>query len=152
MSLTVRAFYLAGSVLMRADERADYEAMQTVTDHGDEIAIATLYLLVMMVIAVLIRLAFRYSMLRSLQWDDGICLFSLVYFPPALATLIRILFSNVSKLFCAGVRYCPIWCHYSRNRAWLGKATVGLERRPGERSRKGTVNLPQSMPESLIPE
>ncbi|KAJ5219380.1 uncharacterized protein N7498_001479 [Penicillium cinerascens] len=43
----------------------------TAIDHADEIAIATLYLLVMMIMAVWTRLVFRYYMLRSLQWDDG---------------------------------------------------------------------------------
>lgn len=50
----------------------------TAVDHGDEIAIATLYLLVMMIMAVWIRLAFRYYMLRSLQWDDGMVSLALV--------------------------------------------------------------------------
>ncbi|KAJ5083380.1 hypothetical protein N7456_012807 [Penicillium angulare] len=47
-------------------------------DHADEIAIATLYLLVMMIMAVWIRLAFRYYMLRSLQWDDGMVSIALI--------------------------------------------------------------------------
>ncbi|KAJ5419385.1 uncharacterized protein N7487_002935 [Penicillium crustosum] len=50
-------------------------------DHGDEVAIAVLYLLVMMIMAVLIRLAFRFFMLRSLQRDDGIISLALVYVP-----------------------------------------------------------------------
>lgn len=50
-------------------------------DHGDEVAIAALYLLVMMITAVLIRLAFRLSMLRSLQRDDGIICLALVCIP-----------------------------------------------------------------------
>ncbi|KAF5015442.1 hypothetical protein F66182_13233, partial [Fusarium sp. NRRL 66182] len=45
--------------------------LSTAVDHVDEIAIATLYLLVMMILAVWIRLVFRYHILRSLQWDDG---------------------------------------------------------------------------------
>lgn len=50
-------------------------------DHGDEVAIAALYLLVMMIMAVLIRLAFRFFMLRSLQRDDGIISLALVCIP-----------------------------------------------------------------------
>lgn len=50
-------------------------------DHRDEVAIAALYLLVMMIMAVLIRLAFRFFMLRSLQRDDGIISLALVYIP-----------------------------------------------------------------------
>jgi hypothetical protein len=49
-----------------------------IPDNADGIAIATLYLVVMMVLAVLIRLAFRYTMLRSLQWDDGMVSLALV--------------------------------------------------------------------------
>ncbi|KAJ5636982.1 hypothetical protein N7490_006861 [Penicillium lividum] len=49
------------------------------SDHGDEIAIAALYLLVMMIMAVLIRLAFRFSMLRSFQRDDGMISLALVF-------------------------------------------------------------------------
>ncbi|PCG99896.1 Hypothetical protein PENO1_050640 [Penicillium occitanis (nom. inval.)] len=45
--------------------------LSTAVDHVDEIAIATLYLLVMMIMAVWIRLTFRYYILRSLHWDDG---------------------------------------------------------------------------------
>ncbi|RAO73226.1 uncharacterized protein BHQ10_009238 [Talaromyces amestolkiae] len=45
--------------------------LSTAVDHVDEIAIATLYLLVMMILAVWIRLIFRYYILRSLQWDDA---------------------------------------------------------------------------------
>lgn len=45
--------------------------LSTAVDHVDEIAIATLYLLVMMIMAVWIRLTFRFYILRSLQWDDG---------------------------------------------------------------------------------
>lgn len=56
------------------DRRADSPRI----DHGDEIAIAALYLLVMMIMAVLIRLAFRFFMLRSLQRDDGIIALALV--------------------------------------------------------------------------
>lgn len=51
-------------------------------DHVDEIAIATLYLVVMMIVSVLIRLAFRFYMLRSLRWDDGAVSLSLVGLPP----------------------------------------------------------------------
>lgn len=50
----------------------------TAVDHVDEIAIATLYLLVMMIMAVWIRLMFRYYILRSLQWDDGMVSVALV--------------------------------------------------------------------------
>jgi hypothetical protein len=56
--------------------------LSTAVDHVDEIAIATLYLLVMMIMAVCIRLIFRYYILRSLQWDDGmvsVALVSLLY-------------------------------------------------------------------------
>ncbi|PYI07736.1 hypothetical protein BO78DRAFT_442615 [Aspergillus sclerotiicarbonarius CBS 121057] len=59
--------------------RANYPASQPAPDHVDEIAIATLYLMVIMILAVLIRLAFRLYMLRSLQWDDGIVSLSLVF-------------------------------------------------------------------------
>lgn len=58
------------------DKRED-----STSDHGDEIAIAALYLLVMMIMAVLIRLAFRFFMLRSLQRDDGIISLALVWIP-----------------------------------------------------------------------
>ncbi|KAI2974184.1 hypothetical protein CBS147323_1573 [Aspergillus niger] len=51
--------------------RAIYPATQHAPDHVDEIAIATIYLMVIMILAVLIRLAFRLHMLRSLEWDDG---------------------------------------------------------------------------------
>ncbi|OOF96812.1 hypothetical protein ASPCADRAFT_129879 [Aspergillus carbonarius ITEM 5010] len=68
--------------------RASYPASQPRPDHVDEIAIATLYLMVMMILAVLIRLAFRLYMLRSLHWDDGICSLSLVF---AVAQCIAIL-------------------------------------------------------------
>ncbi|RAK95281.1 uncharacterized protein BO80DRAFT_369183 [Aspergillus ibericus CBS 121593] len=70
------------------DIRASYPASQPPPDHVDEIAIATLYLMVMMILAVVIRLAFRLYMLRSLQWDDGIVSLSLVF---AVAQCISIL-------------------------------------------------------------
>lgn len=54
--------------------------LSTAVDHVDEIAIATLYLLVMMILAVWIRLVFRYHILRSLQWDDGMVSVALVGF------------------------------------------------------------------------
>lgn len=57
----------------------------TAVDHVDEIAIATLYLLVMMIMAVWIRLAFRYYMPRSLQWDDGMVSLALVGTSPLIA-------------------------------------------------------------------
>lgn len=59
------------------DRRVDSPAF----DHVDEIAIAALYLLVMMIMAVLIRLGFRFFMLRSLQRDDGMIVLALVCFP-----------------------------------------------------------------------
>ena len=66
----------------RLDARTIYPASQMPANHVDEIAIATLYLLVMMLMAVLIRLTFRLYMLNSLYWDDGIVVLSLVcYFP-----------------------------------------------------------------------
>jgi hypothetical protein len=62
----------------RLDARAIYPASQIPANHVDEIAIATLYLLVMMLMAVLIRLTFRLYMLSSLYWDDGIVVLSSV--------------------------------------------------------------------------
>jgi hypothetical protein len=59
--------------------------LSTAAGHVDEITIATLYLLVMMTLAVLIRLAFRYYMLRSLQWDDRIVSLALVSSRPLVA-------------------------------------------------------------------
>lgn len=76
MDLPVRLVY--PSIVVRTlDIRAIYLGTPA-TDHVDQIAIATLYLLVMMVMAVLIRLAFRLFMLRSLQWDDVTVSLSLV--------------------------------------------------------------------------
>lgn len=49
------------------------------SDYGDDIAIATLYLMAMMMAAVLTRLAFRFHMLRSLQWNDGTVSLALVF-------------------------------------------------------------------------
>jgi hypothetical protein len=60
---------------IRATDRRE---VSSTFDHGDEVAIAALYLLVMMIMAVLIRLAFRLFMLRSLQRDDGIISLALV--------------------------------------------------------------------------
>ncbi|GKZ82015.1 hypothetical protein AnigIFM56816_006545 [Aspergillus niger] len=59
--------------------RAIYPATQHAPDHVDEIAIATIYLMVMMILAVLIRLAFRLHMLRSLEWDDGTISLALIF-------------------------------------------------------------------------
>jgi hypothetical protein len=70
----------------KIDIRAIYLGVPA-TDHVDQIAIATLYLLVMMVMAVLIRLAFRLFMLRSLQWDDATVALSLVSCQRRLAQL-----------------------------------------------------------------
>lgn len=61
--------------------RAIYPATQHAPDHVDEIAIATIYLMVIMILAVLIRLAFRLHMLRSLEWDDGTISLALVCLP-----------------------------------------------------------------------
>ncbi|KAJ6133919.1 hypothetical protein N7523_000241 [Penicillium sp. IBT 18751x] len=66
------------NVVRTFDIRAIYLEVPA-TDHVDQIAIATLYLLVMMVMAVLIRLAFRLFMLRSLQWDDMTVSLSLLF-------------------------------------------------------------------------
>lgn len=60
------------------DTRANYPSSQTAANHVEEIAIATLYLLVMLLMAVLIRLAFRLYILRSLYWDDWIVVLSSV--------------------------------------------------------------------------
>lgn len=65
--------------------------LSTAVDHVDEIAIATLYLLVMMIMAVWIRLTFRYYILRSLQWDDGIVSVALVGLSYGFAYLSRLL-------------------------------------------------------------
>ncbi|RDK38365.1 hypothetical protein M752DRAFT_257202 [Aspergillus phoenicis ATCC 13157] len=59
--------------------RAIYPATQHAPDHVDEIAIATIYLMVIMILAVLIRLAFRLHMLRSLEWDDGTISLALIF-------------------------------------------------------------------------
>ncbi|PYH32213.1 uncharacterized protein BO87DRAFT_460861 [Aspergillus neoniger CBS 115656] len=59
--------------------RAIYPATKHAPDHVDEIAIATIYLMVMMILAVLIRLAFRLHMLRSLEWDDGTISLALIF-------------------------------------------------------------------------
>ncbi|BCS03210.1 uncharacterized protein AKAW2_70088A [Aspergillus luchuensis] len=59
--------------------RAIYPATKHAPDHVDEIAIATIYLMVMMILAVLIRLAFRIHMLRSLEWDDGTISLALIF-------------------------------------------------------------------------
>ncbi|KAI2863616.1 hypothetical protein CBS147320_6453 [Aspergillus niger] len=59
--------------------RAIYPATQHAPGHVDEIAIATIYLMVMMILAVLIRLAFRLHMLRSLEWDDGTISLALIF-------------------------------------------------------------------------
>ncbi|KAJ5722582.1 hypothetical protein N7488_000617 [Penicillium malachiteum] len=61
------------------DIRTYYAETRTMTDHVDQIAIATLYLLAMMIMAVIIRLSFRFYMLRSFQWDDAIVSLSLVF-------------------------------------------------------------------------
>ncbi|KAI2818230.1 hypothetical protein CBS115989_5344 [Aspergillus niger] len=59
--------------------RAIYPATQHAPEHVDEIAIATIYLMVIMILAVLIRLAFRLHMLRSLEWDDGTISLALIF-------------------------------------------------------------------------
>ncbi|OJJ72187.1 hypothetical protein ASPBRDRAFT_196296 [Aspergillus brasiliensis CBS 101740] len=59
--------------------RAHYPATQHAPDHVAEIAIATIYLMVIMILAVLIRLAFRLHILRSLQWDDATASLALVF-------------------------------------------------------------------------
>ena len=76
MGLPVRLAF-PSNVVRTIDIRAIYLGTPA-TDHVDQIAIATLYLLVMMIMAVLIRLAFRLFMLRSLQWDDMTVSLSLV--------------------------------------------------------------------------
>jgi hypothetical protein len=77
----------------RLDARTNYPASQIPANHVDEIAIATLYLLVMMLMAVLIRLTFRLYMLRSLHWDDGVVVLSSVcYF--WLYSVLFLLMSN----------------------------------------------------------
>ena len=71
--------------------RAIYPATKHAPDHVDEIAIATIYLMVMMILAVLIRLAFRLHMLRSLEWDDGTISLALVCLPLQLFETIGVL-------------------------------------------------------------
>lgn len=62
----------------RLHARANYPPSQVPANHVDEIAIATLYLLVMLLMAVLIRLVFRLYILSSLYWDDWIVVLSSV--------------------------------------------------------------------------
>lgn len=81
MGLPVRLNLVSYVVEARTiDIRAIYLGTPA-TDHVDQIAIATLYLMVIMIMAVLIRLAFRLFMLRSLQWDDATVALSLVNSP-----------------------------------------------------------------------
>ncbi|TPR10279.1 Major Facilitator Superfamily protein [Aspergillus niger] len=70
--------------------RAIYPATQHAPDHVDEIAIATIYLMVIMILAVLIRLAFRLHMLRSLEWDDGTISLALQIFAVAQCAVILV--------------------------------------------------------------
>ncbi|PWY92300.1 hypothetical protein BO70DRAFT_402206 [Aspergillus heteromorphus CBS 117.55] len=61
------------------DVRANYPESQVASDYVDGIAIAVLYLMVIMMMAVLIRLSFRLYILRSLQWDDAAISLSLIF-------------------------------------------------------------------------
>ncbi|GKZ22825.1 hypothetical protein AbraIFM66951_004949 [Aspergillus brasiliensis] len=70
------------------DTRAHYPATQDAPDHVAEIAIATIYLMVIMILAVLIRLAFRLHILRSLQWDDATASIALVFAVAQCAVII----------------------------------------------------------------
>ncbi|RAL07833.1 uncharacterized protein BO97DRAFT_428986 [Aspergillus homomorphus CBS 101889] len=56
--------------------------------HADGIAIATLYMLVIMILAVVMRLAFRLWMVRTLQWDDGTVLIALFFAIGQSATIL----------------------------------------------------------------
>jgi hypothetical protein len=58
--------------------RSSSSTIDHVPDRGDGVAIAALYLMVLMIVSVLIRLAFRFSMIRTLQWDDAVVSVALV--------------------------------------------------------------------------
>lgn len=110
--------------MSRLDARTDYPASQIPADHVDEIAIATLYLLVMMILAVLIRLIFRLYMLRSLHWDDGIVVLSSVR-SSFLSSVLFLLMSDETALRGrkTGLWNCSVLCNLWGNTTWLWKTT-----------------------------